>query len=642
MSMIDRDLLKEPLLGRTGNKGPVTMMRQRRALMVYGAIWLIGLSPLFLGWDASWQAAGLGLWLPGAGFLAVGGWAIALFPLTLFLFVAAIVAWFWAGIVLAPILVWGGAAVISGLLVGEEPTPYAYIFTALMMAAMTTFVLRKNTARRVQLERKALKRASFLPASLAEVNELASKVPDAASRELSVEQLQAARYLFDRALQPVDEWNGFNVIDQFQPAALRYQINHMGFALGILQGAYTPNFSGYLGTAQRNLIDKYLMRKVWGYWVYESCWGHLNFTNFDPADKDNIMLTGWFGMHVGQYMLNSGDERYKEPGSLTFKLNGHTSYSHNFQSIVGSVAKNYSSHETEFGLYPCEPNWIYPICNHYGMSSLAVHDEVCGTNYVENYLPMWLEKQDTEFTDASGSIIGLRSQHLGIEVPFPVGEQGYASFANIFAPMRAKRLWAVARKELEQFIVVQEDGSEELVMPGKGLDPGNYRTGFCSIFGSILVSAKEFGDVRMAQAAQNSLNHQCGQSVVDGVQSYTTGSNISNATIVMGQLMQTGDFRRSFVEGPSPECLEGPQLSEAPYPAVLVAKAISDGKKLDLVLYPGAEGGTEIIELARLVPNASYAVVGAVPSEFVALNDGTISLKVALYGRTVLEISPID
>ena len=44
----------------------------------------------------------------------------------------------------------------------------------------------------------------------------------------------------------------FTIIDQFQPAALRYQINHMGFALGMAQGMYTPNFHGYLspGAAQ--------------------------------------------------------------------------------------------------------------------------------------------------------------------------------------------------------------------------------------------------------------------------------------------------------------------------------------------------------------------------------------------------------
>ena len=144
-------------------------------------------------------------------------------------------------------------------------------------------------------------------------------------------------------------------------------------------------------------------------------------------------------MHVGQYMLNSGDRRYEEPGSLTFRLNGKTAYPHDFNTIVGSVTSNYERYAKSFGLFPCEPNWIYPICNHYGMSALAVHDNVTQSDYQQRYLPMWLEKLDTEFTDPSGSIIGLRSKHTGIEFPFPVGEAGYSHFADIFAPARARR-----------------------------------------------------------------------------------------------------------------------------------------------------------------------------------------------------------
>lgn len=58
----------------------------------------------------------------------------------------------------------------------------------------------------------------------------------------------------------------------------------------------------YLTQAQRNLIDLYLQKKIWSYWIYESAWGHLNLTNPDPADKDNMMLRGWFGLNVGMYI----------------------------------------------------------------------------------------------------------------------------------------------------------------------------------------------------------------------------------------------------------------------------------------------------------------------------------------------------
>lgn len=167
------------------------------------------------------------------------------------------------------------------------------------------------------------------------------------------------------------------IIDQFQPAALRYQINHLGYALGMVQCHYTPSFRGYLGQAQRNLIETYLNRRVWDYWVLESTWGHLNFTNFDPADKDNVMLAGYYGMQVNRYMLNSGDRRYAAPGSLTFRLNERTAYPHDAHALIDSARDNHQ--RSDFCLFPGEPNWVYAVCNMYGMGALATHDPRSGS-----------------------------------------------------------------------------------------------------------------------------------------------------------------------------------------------------------------------------------------------------------------------
>lgn len=638
MTAIHADLSEAKLALHSARKGPVTAARQRRTAMIYGLACVIGAAPLVLGSAAWLQAAGVGLWLPGGGFLADGGWATLLFPLTLALFVASLVAWFWAGAVTAPLLVWLGSAALAGTLAGETIwRPGPAVAVAATAAIALGFQRRAGRQRRDNLARASARQA-WLPASLVEVKTRAVAEPAAAAREMGPEELAALRYLLDRALQPVDQWGGFDVIDQFQPAALRYQLNHMGFALGISQGAYTPSFHGYLGQAQRNLIEKYLLPKVWTYWVYESCWGNLNFTNWDPADRDNIMLTGWFGMHVGQYILNSGDRRYLEPGSLTFRLNKSTAYTHDFNSIVGSIKSNYDT--AEFGLFACEPNWIYPICNHYGMAALAAQDAVCGTDNVRRYLPAWFEKLDSEFTDESGSIIGLRSQHTGLPVPFPVGEAGYAPFENCFAPERARELWAIARREIAPAIHAGEDGRPRMSFPGAGLDTGNYRSGHTYAYAAIMVAAREFGDQEMAQAAQNSLDADCGRDMTGGVRRYTGGSNDANTYAVMGQLMRTGDFRRSFVEGPSAETLGGPVLEDASYPEVLVARAVSDGEGLEVVLYPGKEDGPRTIGLARLKPGGRYVVTGATQEAVTASAEGTASLVVDLRGRTPVGLTP--
>jgi hypothetical protein len=222
--------------------------------------------------------------------------------------------------------------------------------------------------------------------------------------------------VLDRALQPIGKLRGFDRIDQFQTSALRYQINHAGNELAEIQCAYTPSFHGYLSEAQRNLIEQYLQRQIWSYWLYETAWGHLNFTNFDPAARDNIMLTGWFGLHVGLYMSTTGDRRYAEPGSLSFRLNERTVYRHDVHTLARSVADNFAS--SAFCLYPCEPNWVYPICNHYGMTSLLLHDRLFGTSYVPDNLDSWLANLDREFTDESASSAARRSR---ASLPFPGG-----------------------------------------------------------------------------------------------------------------------------------------------------------------------------------------------------------------------------
>ena len=145
----------------------------------------------------------------------------------------------------------------------------------------------------------------------------------------------------------------------------------------------------------------------------------------------------------------------------------------------------------------------------------------------------------------------------------------------------------------------------------------------------------------LAEAAQNSLDSDCGREVVDGVRRYTGGSNLSNAYAVKGQLMRTGDFRRSFVEGPSAQSLAGPVISEAAYPQVLVANAISDGADLRAVFYPGVADGVQTIGFAQLIPNRRCRVRGAVNAEILASAEGIAAISVDLCGRSELSISPI-
>ena len=617
--------------------GPITAQKLRRTALIYAAICALGLAPTLLGLSPAWRAAGLGLWFPGAGFFASGGFSLLLIPLTLALFGLAVFALFGAAMLPAPLAIWLGAAALAGALAGPNTWAGApWLVPALTFAG--AFALHRR-GERERAKRRSLRtaRAAYLPNALARVREW-SAAAQPAQRELTPAQLASARYLLERALQPVGQLHGFDRIDQFQTSALRYQINHLGYALAELQCHALPSFHGYLAEAQRRLIEQYLQKPIWSYWLYETSWGHGNLTNWDPAARDNIMLTGWFGLHVGMYTAATGDRRYAQPGALTFRRNARVAYAHDAHTIAASVAANFA--RADYTLYPCEPNWVYPICNHYGMASLVLHDRLYGTSDAKTHLPGWLANLDSEFTDEAGSVIGLRSELTGLRFPFPAGDMGFAHFASLWSRERAERQWAVARTELSGLIAPDAEGKPRLTVPGAGFDFGNYRRGMAGTYASVLTGAREFGDDELAEAAERALDADGARTEDRGVVHYAAMSNLMNIQACVGKLRRTGDFRRAVLEGAPETALRGPLLAHAKYPDVLVARATSNGENLELVLHPGAAAGMQRLGVERLRPGASYQVRGASSSRFVADAEGRAELDVALAGRTALEIAP--
>ena len=630
---------RSPVTAAGRTIGPVTASRQRRSLVIYGLLCVLGMAPVLTGMSPALQAAGLGLWFPGAGFIAAGGWALLGVPATLALFALALFAWFGAGMVIAPVIVWAAAAGLAALATGAGPIWNAAPFIVMgFVAAGAGYIGVKARAQRAKGLASRAARDAMIPKAVDRVLKTAAPRPATEDRELTAEDLSAVRYVLDRGLQPVGQFNGFDIIDQFQTSSLRYQIDHAGYCLAELQCNWTPNFHGYLSLAQRNLIEKYLEKKVWSYWRYETSWGHLNLVNHDPAAKDNIMLTGWLALHVGMYQLASGDRRYDAPGSLTFRDSPTKAYSHSLPSLVSSVRDNYAV--APFCLYPCEPNWVYPVCNHYGMTSLVVNDRLAGTTDSADLTDRWLTNLDAEFTDESGSIVGLRSSLTGLRFPFPGGEVGFAVMMNTFAPARAWRMWAVARTELDYITKKTPEGEDRLMLGGAGFDFGNYGRGHGGSYGAIMTVAQEFGDTGLAAAAQRALDADCGRTVDGGVLRYEKMSNLSNINAVIGRLRRRGDYESAVKHGPSAEAMRGPILDEASYPEVLVARAISNGEDLLLVLHPGAAPGIQTIGLSRLVPGRGYAVTGAQTGAVTADADGRARLDVMLDGRTPVQITP--
>jgi Linalool dehydratase/isomerase len=614
--------------------GPVTSARLTRNRMAHIGMCLIGMMPWLLSASPGLQAFGWGLWLPGLGFVSVGGWALLLVPVTFIFFSLAIVAWFGTGMVIAPIIVWAGATLLAAAMAGDAAANYTPVAVpAITIAYLGISAWRRSKTLKERLARRAVREAT-LPAIIREVRAAAVPAPSIAERELSEFELSMLRYVLDRALQPLGRLNGFNKIDQFQTSALRYQLNQIGWTIAIAQLHHTPNFHGYLNEAQRRVIEQYLQDEIWGYWRYENAWGNLNFDG-DPAKKDNVMMTGYFPINILLYMLNTGDDRYSQAGSLTFQRRGKNVYPHDIHSIVQSLVDNFrGKYSQPFCLYPCEPNWIYPGCNFRGLTSVRIYDTYFGTDYFSSIADHFRQSFEHEFIRPDGGVVPLRSKLTGHELPFPAPDSVNVKELSPLFPDLSEKYWAITRGE----DVYHENGKLKIKLPEKAVDFGNYSSGNMFVFDGLLSGSTEMGDRNVVEEVRRMILDS-GSLIETGNVTNFDASNLANASIMQSWFNVTNGWRDAIQKKRPTSVLEGPILAEAQYPDVLVAQAISDGSDLQLVLYPGTASGAFPIGIERLRSGALYRVVET-GEEVTADSEGKIVLNITLDGRTPLNIVP--
>jgi len=610
---------------------------RRRAAITYAVLVALGLAPLLLHMHPGWQAAGLGVICPGAGFLADGGWAILLFPLAVALMFIAFASWVLMANAVAPLVVWFGSALLAAALAGHHIAAFSPPATAVLLLAFfgtCTWLSRRTLA--AEAKRRDA-RAIYLPAAIAGVEARAAGIPTPGTRELRPEDIANLRYALDRGLQPFEELKGFDVIEQFQTSAIRYQIDYLLWALQLSQCHYTPNFHGYLSQAQRNLIDKLTLPKVWKWWRWENLLGNFSF-HLDPIAKDNIMFGGFSSNNIALYTAITGDNRYLKPGSLTFRWDEHIVFRHDLTTILEAGRRNQKT-AVYAPLYPCEPRLTYSACNLWGQMSHLTADRVFNTNHAPDLLRGLKPLHMSEMMGLDGSAHAGRMTALGIRIPVYTCNHVTAMWgwmASPFFPDLSKRTWAASREECVSF-----DAQGNITLAAEAydrMDTGNYKKSEAGLYAQFLMLAREQGDEQVAQAILRRLDQDFGRVETDGAVSYAKASNVNNATIIMGRLARQADMRNMVLNGPPATALAGPVLAEAAYPDVLVAKAYShDGKSLELVLYPGRAEGKQTLHLARLIPGGRYSAGG---ETITADADGKASFECLLSGRTAVTITP--
>jgi hypothetical protein len=624
---------------RSSPFGPVTTARRRRALSVYAGVFCVGSGLALLTPSAAANAFGLGLIAPGAGFLlyAAGGvMHVALALGTLAGFAFALVLWFGAGNALAPLLVWLGAAVSAASMHHHATWSAARTLVPLALIAL---LLAEALGARLQF-RAARARGRARNRYLESAQPVASSSLTAAE-ELTPNELAALRFLLDRALQPIDEFNGYSWIEQFQTSSMRYQLMMTAYVLSLTQATRLPAFRGYLSTAQRNLIDKTKRYEVWNYWKVENAWGNLRWNGdpMAPHTHDNVMYSGWLAAMIGMYISNTGDARYDAPGSITLREPSGASYVYDWPGVVRILADNFA--RSAFTLFACEPNWIYPLCNTYAGIGLRIYDRLRGTDDWSRIEPDYRKRLADEFMRADGRLVVIRSSSTGLSIPglsSVMTDAGVAMFQHALLPDVARRTWEIIRHD---FLALRGGELEVRYHGSDFLDVGNYAFSRAGTLACVASLAAEMGDAEVVRAALALLDAKHPPLIEHGTLRHPGLSVNTHLLAFCGRVNRANGMHDLVVNGMPESLREGPVLEGAEYPYVLVAQALSDGAALDLVLHPGAEPGRRELGLAQLVPGRRYRCEGAAPREIIADQAGCARVHVELDGRRALRVAPV-
>ncbi len=606
--------------------GPITRAKQMRLLKGYALLALIGFCFVFLGPSVNWQTFGLGLVLPGLGFVpaVLTGWDIGALMM-LFASVAAfglaLVIWFATGSVILPCVTWFGLALLSTLMTPSGQTSWALSVPAIgfvLISAYSAFHKRQLPAKREELNRAL---STYQQTQASDVSK-----PDG----LTDEDLACIRLLLDRALQPVADFNGFDVLDQFQTAALRYQLNFISYALSMVQMTQMPAFAGYMASAQSNLNAKQTDPKVWGYWKLENSWGNFD-TNGDPFARDNIMYSGFVAAQLLYQQKAVSYPLDDDAMALTCTSKDGQVFSYTIHEIIEGLVDQYK--QAGYGLLPCEPNWVFPLCNAITVTAIRAYDATYETDHWDSIAPAFRAHLEAEFIDSRGQFVPFRSSYTGLAAP-AIGGAVMQSFPCLFLnavfPDLAKRQWAVMQ--------IARAGRDwrKVIWP---VDVGNYMFSRAAGYTATAAAALEMGDGKASEEIKNALAQELPEHTLDGIAHRPKASIWAHANDMFARVARTDGLRELVT---SPVQAQTSYLKSVPYPDVLVAKAVCDDGVLTCVLVPSKPETTALFTIAGLVPNTTYQVSGLEQNMCRSDPNGEAVLTAQLAGRATISVRPLE
>jgi hypothetical protein len=626
--------------------GPVSRKLVLRLLVVLAVVVLVGTAMVVFSDSASVRAAGLSLVFPGGGFLYIASplW----FVVAMVALVLAVVLWWGISAHWAIPLVWllsavGAAALAEGprLFVDRGTTWPAAIPVVYALAALAVGIAV------FRLERKYRRKLAKVPELNAYLGAASLARPEPTFEDPTDFDAELLAWVYDMALQPLDEFKGFDWGEQIHgPTCVRYQLNMLGYGLALYAANYLPNAPQPVEAALANLILKATDLRVWKYWRTLNLIGNFD-ANPDPIVRDNIMISAYLAEQVNLYEAATGSTRFDEPGSLTFVWKDGRTFPYDHHSIVEAVRRNFDANE--LGFFPCEPGWVFTACNTMGAQALKGHDTLHASAHWPAVEPKWRHAVEVEMLTPDGNLPHIRSKLVGLsfdtgEVPggeyFLTGTNGFADVAPDLAArggLLALRGADVKMAALRDAIV---DGELRLDM-----EPAPERNTLITTavpqWTRLLGGARAVGEVEVARAALRRMEATCGtgrrwpeRPLHAGVQTLGIhlltrwGTPLSSAALAL----------RGYIPP------TGPVVADGPWEDVVVTKArCDDGATLELALRPRGSGSVTVtLGFEALHPQRQYRL--ALPDDAVLVmadGAGRAAVTVTVAGHVHARLEPV-
>ncbi|KAI9034062.1 hypothetical protein DFJ74DRAFT_700453 [Hyaloraphidium curvatum] len=279
-----------------------------------------------------------------------------------------------------------------------------------------------------------------------------------AAPALDAKQRAHLRHFYNLATAADGVWDTMGAQDPGQEwlDAYRYQLAEMFYAASLCHFHRLPAARGYFKSLLQNLIRKMLRREVWQFWYLTSRSGvrvnpdikELREPWADPVREENIMYSGHLLAMVALYAVLCNDDRYDQPGALTFLFDpifwgmGPEKFEYSATQLR-DVIIDQMERSGWLGCC-CEPNMVFIVCNQFPLVAMKLLDLRAGTDVAsgvqEKYAAAWAKKN---WLDGQGYFVDWwRVQQDRLESRGSVGWSAWAhTFLNAWNPAASDALW---------------------------------------------------------------------------------------------------------------------------------------------------------------------------------------------------------